>query len=220
MQDKQAGVCATSRSINWPMNTYNVVTAQYRRPPTTSAGRHAGPRWDDVTGVRGCPGNAGMMAWSVPWRSADHRSSSRHPAATASATERASALRETVHGWLWLATSCAGGRVAVAGWCGSRPATTTLQDDITGQQYVDGPEVITPAVATGDELDFYHRTETGDVQSGAPDAALHRRRRQHARTGRRSSRRSNQSPTLRRQLDPRRSIGSMTVEYLDTRTNQ
>jgi type II secretory pathway pseudopilin PulG len=35
----QAGVYDITIVINWPKNSYTVKTAQYRRPPTTSAGR-------------------------------------------------------------------------------------------------------------------------------------------------------------------------------------
>jgi prepilin-type N-terminal cleavage/methylation domain-containing protein len=134
-------------------------------------------------------------------------------------TERASALRETVHAWLVAGNILvqAGGLPQLGGR-GGRSATTTLQTTSPGSS-TPTVQSVTPAVATGDELDFTTVAPNPAMSNQASMRLFIDGDASTPETGLTLEYKAgNQSPTLRRQLDP--SIGSMTVEYLDTRTNQ
>lgn len=132
------------------------------------------------------------------------------------ATERASALRETVRAWLRSGTVLvqSGGLPQTGGR--GRSATTSLRTVSPGSS-TSSVQSVTAAAATGDELNFTTLAPNpalsveatmrlfidGDLNT--PETGLTLEYKATA-----------ESPLLRRQLDP--SIGSMVVEYLDTRT--
>lgn len=134
------------------------------------------------------------------------------------ATERASALRETVHSWL------ASGNILVQS--GGLPQTggrgrslVTSLRTVTPGSSSSSVQSVTPATASGDELNFTTLAPNPaksieatmrlfiDGDTGTPETGLTL-----------EYRASTESPLLRRQLDP--SIGGITVEYLDTRTRR
>ncbi len=135
------------------------------------------------------------------------------------ATERGSALRETVRGWLASGNILvqSGGTPGGANARG-RSAVTTLRTSSPGSS-TSSVQSVTAAAASGDELDFTTTAPNPansneatmrlfiDGDDGTPETGLTL-----------EYKAGTQSPLLRRQLDP--SIGSMTVEYLDTRTKQ
>ena len=133
------------------------------------------------------------------------------------ATERAAALRETVHGWL------AAGNILVQsggipGGGRGRSAVTTLRTVTPGGSN-SSVQSVTAAAATGDELNF---TTTAANPANSNEATMRLFIDGDANTAETGLtmefKAGAQSPLLRRELDP--SIGSMTVEYLDTRTKQ
>jgi len=132
-------------------------------------------------------------------------------------TERAAALRETVHGWL------ASGNILVQsggtpGGGRGRSAVTTLRTVTPGGSN-SSVQSVTAAAATGDELNF---TTTAPNPANSNEATMRLFIDGDANTAETGLtleyKAGNQSPLLRRQLDA--SIGSITVEYLDTRTKQ
>ena len=133
-------------------------------------------------------------------------------------TERASALRETVRGWLTSGNVLvqAGGLPQIGGR--GRSPTTTLQTTSPGGS-PNSVQSVTAAAATGDELDF---TTTAPNPANSSEATMRLFIDGDASTPETGLtleyKASSQSPLLRRQLDP--SVGSMTVEYLDTQTNR
>jgi prepilin-type N-terminal cleavage/methylation domain-containing protein len=133
-------------------------------------------------------------------------------------TERASALRATVHSWLASGTILvqSGGLPQTGGR--GRSATTTLQTTSPGSS-TSSVQSVTAAAASGDELDF---TTLAPNPSNSVEATMRLFIDGDASTPETGLtleyKASTESPLLRRQLDP--TIGSMTVEYLDTRTQQ
>jgi hypothetical protein len=133
-------------------------------------------------------------------------------------TERAAALRETVRSWLTSGNILvqSGGLPQTGGR--GRAATTTLRTTSPGSS-TSSVQSVTAAAASGDELDFTTLAANPansieatmrlfiDGDASTPETGLTL-----------EYRASTESPLLRRQLDP--SIGSMTVEYLDTSTRR
>ena len=134
------------------------------------------------------------------------------------ATERASALRETVHSWLVAGNILvqSGGLPQTGGR--GRSLTTTLRTVSPGSS-TSSVQSVTAAAASGDELNFTTLADNPaksieatmrlfiDGDAGTPESGLTL-----------EYKASTESPLMRRQLDP--SIGSITVEYLDTRTRR
>lgn len=161
----------------------------------------------------------GMMATmgAMAFRSIiDHRHDILQATIT---TERAAALRETVHGWL------ASGNIlvqsgGVPGGANARrsSAVTTLRTSSLGSS-TSSVQSVTAAAASGDELNF---TTTAPNPANSSEATMRLFIDGDASTPEvgltLEYKAGNQSPLLRRQLDP--SIGSMTVEYLDSQTKR
>jgi|CXWL01.1.fsa_nt_gi type II secretory pathway pseudopilin PulG len=127
-------------------------------------------------------------------------------------TERAASLRTLLHGWLLPATiqARAGGTPRQAGGRGG----ATIRP-----MQVSSVQAVTPAVISGDELRF---TTTAENPAGAPEATMRLFVDDDEKTpevGLTVEYQANaQSPLLRQQLDS--GITSITVEYLDSRTNR
>lgn len=161
----------------------------------------------------------GMMATmgAMAFRSIiDHRHDILQATVT---TERAAALRETVHGWL------ASGNIlvqsgGVPGGANARrsSATSTLRTSSLGSS-TSSVQSVTAAAATGDEINF---TTTAPNPANSSEATMRLFIDGDASTPEvgltLEYKAGNQSPLLRRQLDP--SIGSITVEYLDSQTKR
>lgn len=133
-------------------------------------------------------------------------------------TERASALRETVHGWLAAGTvqTRVGGGPNLNGGTSrgvQQMQTVNPSSGSTNQQSV------TAAQAAGDEITF---TTVAPNPAGSPGAALRLfvdGDNNTPETGLTLEYRvSTTAPLQRMQLDP--TIGTITVEYLDNRTQQ
>lgn len=144
----------------------------------------------------------------------DHRADIMQATVT---TERASALRETVRGWL------ASGNILVQsggtpGGGRGRSAVTALRT-VTPGSSTSSVQSVSAAAASGDELNF---TTTAPNPANSSEATMRLFIDGDASTAETGLtleyKAGSQSPLLRRQLDA--SIGSMTVEYLDTRTKQ
>jgi len=161
----------------------------------------------------------GMMATmgAMAFRSIiDHRQSILQ---ATMATERGAALRETVHGWL------ASGNIlvqsgGVPGGANARRASaaTTLRTSSLGSS-TSSVQSVTAAAASGDEVNF---TTTAPNPANSSEATMRLFIDGDDNTPEigltLEYKAGNQSPLLRRQLDP--SIGSITVEYLDSRTRR
>lgn len=134
------------------------------------------------------------------------------------ATERASTLRATVRDWLLSGNILvqAGGLPQLSG--GGRSPVATLQT-VTPGGSTSSVQSVTAATASGDELDF---TTTAPNPANSSEATMRLFIDGDASTLETGLtleyKASNQSPLLRRELDP--SIGTMTVEYLDTQTGR
>jgi prepilin-type N-terminal cleavage/methylation domain-containing protein len=132
-------------------------------------------------------------------------------------TERAAALRETVRSWLVSGNILvqSGG---VPGGGRGRSAVTTLRT-VTPGSSTSSVQSVTAATATGDELNF---TTTAPNPANSSEATMRLFIDGDANTPETGLtveyKAGNQSPLLRRELDP--SIAGMVVEYLDTRTKQ
>jgi prepilin-type N-terminal cleavage/methylation domain-containing protein len=134
------------------------------------------------------------------------------------ATERASALRETVRGWLTSGNILvqSGGLPQTGGR--GRSATTTLRTVSPGSS-TSSVQSVTPAAASGDELDFTTTAPNPAMSNNATMRLFIDGDASTLETGLTLEyKASAQSPLLRRQLEP--SIGSMTVEYLDAQTKR
>ncbi|HEY5220503.1 MAG TPA: prepilin-type N-terminal cleavage/methylation domain-containing protein [Gemmatimonadaceae bacterium] len=147
-------------------------------------------------------------------------------------TERAAALRETIHSWLvsgnvsitsgglpQMGSRTAGG-AAGAGGRGSSGASglSSLQTVTPGGGPTTTTPTITAAAAAGDELDF---TTTAPNPANAPQARMRLFIDGDASTAETGLtlefQASTQTPLQRIEIEP--SIDSMVVDYLDTRTN-
>lgn len=129
-------------------------------------------------------------------------------------TERAAALRETIHSWLEAGTVTVqqGGLPQGMGRGGRSVRTVSASGTAAVQS-------VTPAVVTGDVLSF---TTQADNPAGAPRAIMKLFVDDDPTTPETGLtveyQASAQSPLLRRELEP--SIDSLVIEYLDSRTSR
>ncbi len=129
-------------------------------------------------------------------------------------TERASALRETIHGWLEAGTvTVQQGGMPQGLARGGRSLQTVSASGTAAVQSV------SPAVVTGDVLSF---TTQADNPANAPNAIMKLFVDDDPTTPEVGLtveyQASQQSPLLRRELEP--SIDSLVIEYLDSRTSR